>query len=162
MRRHQEIERKFLLKRLPKDWKHHRSMRIVQGYFPVAGKKLEIRLRNKGERYYLTIKGGQGRRRSEEEILISAAKFRALWPLTGRAHVAKRRYEIACRGHTVEMDIYQGRLRGLKTAEVEFDSEPESHSFQPPSWLGREIADVRRYANQQLARCGLPRRRAHK
>jgi len=31
MAQHQEIERKFLLKRLPKDWKHHRSMRIVQG-----------------------------------------------------------------------------------------------------------------------------------
>ena len=37
MAQHQEIERKFLLKRLPKDWKHYRSMRFVQGYFLVAG-----------------------------------------------------------------------------------------------------------------------------
>ena len=59
MTQHQEIERKYLLKRLPKDWKHHRSERIVQGYFPLAYKKLEIRLRHKGARYFLTIKGGQ-------------------------------------------------------------------------------------------------------
>ena len=162
MMRHQEMERKFLLRRLPKDWKHHRSMRIVQGYFSVAGKELEIRLRHKGARYFLTIKSGQGRRRSEEEIPISAAQFRALWPFTGRAHVAKRRYEIPCRGHTVDMDVYKGPLHGLKTAEIEFDSERESHSFQPPSWLGREITGVRRYANQQLARRGLPRGHPHK
>ena len=162
MTQHQEIERKFLLRRLPKDWKHHRSVRIVQGYFPVAGKELEIRLRHKGARYFLTIKGGQGRRRSEKEIPISAAQFRALWPFTGRAHVAKRRDEIPCRGHRLEMDVYKGPLHGLKTAEVEFDSERESHSFQPPSWLGREITGVRRYANQQLARRGLPRRRPQK
>ena len=82
MTQHQEIERKFLLRRLPKDWKHHRSVRIVQGYLPVAWKELEIRLRQKGARYFLTIKGGQGRDRSEKEIPISAAQFRALWPFT--------------------------------------------------------------------------------
>ena len=73
MTQRQEIERKFLLRQLPKDWKRPRSIRIVQGYFPVACKELEIRLRHKGARYLLTIKGGQGRHCSEKEIPISAA-----------------------------------------------------------------------------------------
>jgi CYTH domain-containing protein len=152
MARHLEIERKFLVNRPPRGWKRHPSWQIVQGYFPVAGKNLEIRLRRKGSLHFITIKGGHGRRRLEEEIEIPGAKFRSLWPLTGRARISKRRYKIPCPGHTIEMDVYCGAHRGLITADVEFDSLRESRSFQPPDWLGREITGKRQYANEQLAR----------
>jgi CYTH domain-containing protein len=42
MTQHHEIERKFLIKRLHKGWKHHRSIRVVQGYFLVDGNELKI------------------------------------------------------------------------------------------------------------------------
>src|SRR2546421_11306358 len=104
---HLEIERKFLVKRPPPGWRRRPSSLIVQGYFPVASKDLEIRLRHKGAQHFITVKGGRGRRRLEEEIEISKAKFRALWPFTGTARVAKRRYKIPCRRLTIEMDVYQ-------------------------------------------------------
>jgi adenylate cyclase len=158
MARHWEIERKFLVKRPPEGWKRRSSSQIVQGYFPVTGKNVEIRLRRKGSQHFLTVKGGHGRRRSEEEIEIPQAKFRALWPLTGPARISKRRYKIPYNRHTIEVDVYDGPHRGLMTADIEFDSTRESRSFQPPDWLGPEITDNREYANERLARRGgLPR-----
>jgi CYTH domain-containing protein len=155
--RHLEIERKFLVRRLPPGWKRRPSSPIVQGYFPVAGKDLEIRLRRKGSEHFITIKGGHGRRRLEEEIQIPKPMFRALWPLTGVARISKRRYKIPCDSKTIEMDVYHGPHRGLLTADIEFDSTCESRRFQPPDWLGREITGQRQYANEQLARRhGLP------
>jgi|ERR1051325_4763514 CYTH domain-containing protein len=160
MAQHFEIERKFLLKRLPVGWRRCPSSQIVQGYFPVADRSLEIRLRRKGSDYFITIKSGRGRCRLEEEISISQSRFRALWPLTGTARISKRRYKIPYRGHIIEMDIYKGPHRGLTTADIEFSSVREAHSFLPPDWLGREITGILKYANEKLARCGLPRNRA--
>jgi len=154
-----EIERKFLVKCLPLGWKRHVSSPIVQGYFPMATTEIEIRVRRKGSQHFITIKGGHGRSRLEEEIEIPESKFRALWPLTRTARISKRRYKIPCDGHTIEIDIFQGPHRGLVTADIEFDSVPESRAFEPPEWLGREITGCREYANAMLARRkGLPRR----
>jgi CYTH domain-containing protein len=123
---------------------------------------VEIRLRRNGSQHFITVKGGRGRRRLEEEIHIPEPTFRALWPLTHRARISKRRYKIPCNGHTIEMDVYRGPHRGLMTADIEFDSMRASRSFQPPAWLEREITGNRQYANERLARRGgLPRRQTH-
>jgi adenylate cyclase len=151
MARHFEIERKFLVNRLPPGWKRRRSKQIVQGYFPLTSKDVEIRLRRKGSQHFITIKAGHGRCRLEEEISIPEARFRVLWPLTRTARISKRRYKIPCGGHIIEMDIYHGRHHGLRTADIEFDSLPESRSFRPPDWLGREVTGKQQYANEQLA-----------
>ena len=118
----------------------------------MAAADVEIRLRRKGSRHFMTIKGGFGERRLEEEIEIAKSKFNALWPLTRAARISKRRYKIPCGGHTIELDVYQGFHRGLMTADIEFASLPESHAFEPPQWLGREITGRREYANAVLAR----------
>lgn len=125
----------------------------------MTGRDVEIRLRRKGSKHFITIKGGAGLRRREEEIEIPKPTFRGLWPLTRAARIAKRRYRIPSHGHTIEMDVYQGSHRGLITAEVEFDSLRAGRSFQPPEWFGREITGDRRYSNAALARrLKLPRR----
>ena len=82
------------------------------------------------------------------------ASFRFELPMTKGARISKRRYLIPFRGHTVEMDVYEGPHRGLVTADVEFKSERASRAFVPPPWLGREITGQRRYGNQVLARRG--------
>jgi len=158
MARHLEIERKFLVKQPPTGWKGRPSSRIVQGYLPITSKLLEIRLRRKGLKRFITVKCGHGRRRLEEEIDIPESKFCSLWPLTRQARVVKRRYKIPSDRNTIEMDVYEGAHRGLITADIEFDSVGASRAFEPPDWLGREITGNRQYANEALARCHkLPR-----
>jgi len=138
-----EIERKFVVKRLPSGWKRHDFSQIVQGYFPMATRDIEIRVRRKGSQHFITFKGGQGRKRLVDEIKIPESRFRALWPLTRAARISKRRYRIPCDDHTIEMDIYQGPHRGLVTADIDFDSVPESRAFEAPEWLGREMTGHR-------------------
>jgi CYTH domain-containing protein len=149
-----EIERKFLVNELPIDWKRRPSVEIVQGYLPLLNKELQIRLRRKGEASFITIKAGHGRNRLEQEIPISDVQFRVLWPITRGARIRKQRYVVPHESGTIELDVYEGPLRGLVTAEVEFRSEREAKRFRPPMWFGREVTDNGQFSNQTLARRG--------
>jgi adenylate cyclase len=108
MGRETKIERRFLVKALPRDWKQKAHSQIDQGYLPVADKDLEIRLRRKDSQHFLTIKAGRGRKRLEEEIEIPKERFKKLWRLTKPARVSKTRYQIPDGGKNIEMDVFKG------------------------------------------------------
>ena len=57
---------------------------------------------------------------------------------------------------TVELDVYEGDLDGLVTAEVEFPDEASALAFDAPEWLGRDVTEDKRYGNRVLAVEGLP------
>ena len=59
-------------------------------------------------------------------------------------------------GLSIELDVYQERLDGLMTAEVEFASEDESRAYSPPSWFGADVTADSRYKNKNLALHGAP------
>lgn len=147
-----EIERKFLVKALPTGWRTAPRSRIRQGYFPLDDKGMAIRVRDKDSRYFITIKAGQGSSRLEQEIRISPHCFKTLWPLVREASVVKTRWKINFAGCTIELDMFEGRHRGLKIAEVEFSSQRQAKAFQPPPWFGREVTGNHRYNNASLAR----------
>ena len=146
-----EIERKFLVKSFPPKWKPKRGHKIRQGYFPVSRKGIEIRLRQKDSQYLLTVKAGAGTDRTEEELRISKESFQSLWPLVRKACVDKTRYEIPYGRWKIELDVYAGRHRGLRIAEVEFDCRRASRDFEAPQWFGAEVSGNPHYANSVLA-----------
>jgi CYTH domain-containing protein len=152
-----EVERKFLLDRLPDDV--DKGERITQGYLVIAADR-EVRLRRSGKCYFLTVKQGEGRDRQETEVELDTDQFRSLWPLTKGQRVRKRRYRVSLGKLTAEVDAYRRRLKGLITAEIEFPNPEQAEQFEPPEWLGREVTDDKRYRNQNLARDGLPRSRS--
>ncbi len=149
-----EIERKFLVKKLPSGWRSHPHRKIQQGYFQLQRKDIEIRLRRADSEYFLTIKSGQGQTRQEEEIELTKDRFKRLWPLTAEARVVKTRYQIPFEGKTIEVDVYTGSHAGLITAEIEFSSSREARSFQFPQWFGPEVTGKLPYTNSFLARHG--------
>jgi adenylate cyclase len=152
-----EIERKFLVPEAPGDLDRHRSTAIEQGYLAIADDGTEVRIRRRGGNATLTVKGGGGRSRVEEELEIDTERFERLWPLTEGRRIEKTRYEIpADDGLTIELDVYDGALAGLVVAEVEFDSEDAADAFSGPDWLGREVTEDSRYKNQRLACEGAP------
>ena len=157
MSRGVEIERKFLVEEIPSHLGAHPSAEIEQGYIAVTDDGVEVRIRRYGGDAFLTIKSGAGRVRLEEEIQIDERRFRALWPLTEGRRIQKRRQLVpTADGLTMELDVYSGRLEGLKTAELEFESPDAAAAFRPPSWFGREVTDDPRYKNQRLATEGAP------
>jgi CYTH domain-containing protein/CHAD domain-containing protein len=149
-----EIERKFLVTEMPRA--ESGSTSIEQGYLALD-RDTEVRLRRAGDELFLTAKGGHGEVREEVEVSIDPESFAALWPLTAGRRVRKVRHYVPL-GHDLraEVDVYEERLDGLRTAEVEFDSAEAARAFTPPPWFGRELTGDRRYANQTLATLGLP------
>jgi adenylate cyclase len=151
-----EIERKFLIEREP-ELGEHESVPIEQGYLARAvDDGAEVRLRRRGDELLLTIKGGTGEVRVEEEIELDRERFESLWPLTEGRRVSKTRHLVPHGDLVIELDVYEGGLDGLLTAEVEFASEEEARAFEPPEWLGREVTGDERYLNERLATAGVP------
>jgi adenylate cyclase len=149
--RGREIERKFLVRKLPADLTTYPSAEISQGYLVSMDDGLQVRLRKAGERYSLTYKRGTGNVREEREVELTAEQFDALWPATEGKRLVKTRYEIPFGERTVEIDLYHDRHEGLVVAEVEFDEEKVAKNFQPPDWLGDDVTGDPRYSNQLLA-----------
>jgi adenylate cyclase len=156
-RMNMEIERKFLIDAslLPRDLKERSSSLIVQGYLTDEA-EAEIRVRKKDRDCFLTIKKGTGLVREEREIRLTKSNFNKLWPLTKAMRVEKRRYIVPAGIHVIELDVYQGKLKGLVTAEVEFPSMESCLDFQPPAWFGPDISKNEGYKNRSLAVRGLP------
>jgi len=146
-----EIERKFLLKRLPEELNRSRRYIIAQGYLATESAGRQVRLRKKGKTASLTFKVGRGAHREEREIKLSPKQFAALWPATAGRRLRKLRYEIPWKNLLIEIDIYRGRHAGLAVAEVEFPDRVMCREFQPPSWFGREVTGEKRYSNVRLA-----------
>ena len=146
-----EIERKFLLKRLPEELKRSRRYVIAQGYLATEPAGRQVRLRKKGKTASLTFKVGRGAAREEREIKLSPKQFAALWPATAGRRLRKLRCEIPWRNLLIEIDIYRGRHSGLVVAEVEFPDRAMCRKFKPPSWFGREVTGEKRYSNVRLA-----------
>jgi CHAD domain-containing protein/CYTH domain-containing protein len=149
-----EVERKYLLNRLPDAAASARSAEVDQGWLP--GEKLVERLRrlrtDEGEQYYRTIKAGSGITRFEVEEETNSGVFDQLWPLTEGRRVRKRRYYVNEGDVTWEIDEFLDRELWL--AEVELPSPTVTVSL--PEWLApaveREVTGEPEYVNVNLAR----------
>ena len=147
-----EIERKFLIKRLPVAILRSPRSNILQGYLATEPGGRHVRLRKRAKSTSLTFKVGRSSAREEREIWLSAKQFATLWPATAGRRLRKTRYEIRWKNYTIEIDVYHGCSEGLVVAEVEFPNQASCRKFMPPSWFGREITGQKRYSNVRLAR----------
>ncbi len=152
-----EIERKFLVSEahaaqvLPGT----RSEHLVQGYLAKSAVTVRVRIVD-DSRAWLTLKGPRvGLSQPEFEYEIALADGRELLALASLGVVRKRRHYVPHAGQTFEVDVYEGELAGLVTAELEL--EHEAQEVEWPLWLGRDVSDEPAYSNSSLARNGLPR-----
>ncbi len=146
-----EIERKFLV--VGDSWRGNvaQETHIVQGYLASTA-TLTLRIRIRGDRAYLTLKGTSTNiSRSEFEYEVPVADARAMLDELAQGPVIdKVRHLVPVGGHTWEVDVFAGDNAGLVMAEVELGSEDEV--FVKPAWAGLEVSDDDRYYNVNLAR----------
>ena len=149
-----EIERKYLLKRMPRLEAHAEVREIDQGWLP--GERLAERLRrvrypDGTQRYFRTVKLGSGTTRFELEEETTPDVFRKLWALTKGKRVRKLRYRVKDGDFVWEIDRFRGRR--LVLAEVEIPT--EDTRVEPPAWLRRfvvrEVTGEPEYVNINLA-----------
>jgi len=151
----EEIERKFLIDSLPEEIKEELKKsspeEIRQGYIALEEDGVEVRIRQKGDNFYQTIKSGEKGQRKEIEIEITQDQFEKLWETTQGKRIEKTRYYLPYGNHTIELDFYKGDNEGLILAEVEFSSQEARESFTPPGWFGREVTEDENYYSRNLA-----------
>ncbi|NOZ46468.1 MAG: CYTH domain-containing protein [Chlorobi bacterium] len=150
-----EIERKFLVNTIPADLDVIKSYAIKQGYV-FSNMNFEMRLRKKEDKYFQTIKKGKGLKREEYEIELTNEQFNKLWNLTEGKRIEKKRFEINWESNLIELDIFEGDLVNLITAEIEFKNLEDANEFVPPKWFIRELTNDERFKNKNLAIQGIP------
>lgn len=144
-----EIERKFTVKRLPENLTDYPCKRIEQGYLctrPV------LRVRRKGEKYWLTYKGEGLLVREEHEFPLDEAAYRHLVAKADGRIIQKDRYHIPYGAYTIELDVFDGELAPLVIAEVEFPSVEEANAFTPPDWFDEDVTEDPAYSNSNLSK----------
>lgn len=143
----EEIERKFLV--TGEAWKAYPGVTIRQGYLTTDPERT-VRVRTKGEKGYLTVKGiTRGATRAEYEYEIPAEDAnKMLDTLCHRPLIEKIRYHVPFGEHMWEVDLFFGDNDGLVVAEVELGHEEEEPDL--PIWVGEEVTHDSRYFNASL------------
>lgn len=146
-----EIERKFLVKKLPSDLEQYPFHRLEQGYLntdPV------VRVRREDDDYYLTYKGKGFLAREEYNLPLNAEAYAHLIRKADGNIIRKKRYLIPVEGTelTIELDLFDAPFASLVIAEVEFESIEQAQAFVPPEWFGEDVTENREYSNSYLSR----------
>lgn len=142
-----EIERKFLVTALPADLAP--GVDICQGYIVNTPDRV-VRVRIKGEKGFLTIKGSPvalARPEFEYDIPMSDARQMLDRFCDGKI-IEKCRHTCFYQGMTWVIDRFSGANQGLVVAEIELSS-PEQ-PFPVPPWAGPEVTEDPRYLNARL------------
>ncbi len=147
-----EVERKFLvdLANVPLSLNMVKKYEISQFYTELKD-EYEERVRKQNDLYIVTTKCGRGLIREESEREISGAEYKQMEKKRIGSPIEKTRYEIPSGDLTIELNVYNGKLKGLAVAEVEFDSLESGRRFNPPEWFGKEVTQDRTYENRSLA-----------
>ncbi|HEX9980583.1 MAG TPA: CYTH domain-containing protein [Flavobacterium sp.] len=148
----QETERKFFVTSNEYVAESFSHTVIAQGYLN-SDPKRTVRVRIKGEKGFLTIKGkgnASGMTRFEWEKEIPPQEATALLALCEEGKIEKVRYDVRVGDHIFEVDVFSGENDGLIIAEIELNTEDEP--FEKPRWLGKEVTGDARFYNASLSR----------
>lgn len=143
-----EIERKFLVANANWKLKINKETPIKQGYLS-SNLKRTVRVRVKGDKGYLTIKGKTiNTTRAEYEYEIPLSDALEMMDLCENPLIEKTRYEVLANGDLWEIDVFEGDNKGLIVAEIELESEDQEITL--PLWIAKEVSHERKYFNSEL------------
>ncbi len=151
-----EEERRFLIQQLPEDFPENAPyVRIIDQYIPDTRLRLRRMVSQDGET--VALKLAQKYQSPELEshqamitnIYLNEAEYKLLNELGG-LQLTKRRYPYHYRKQAYSIDIFEGRLSGLITAEIEGNSEIEITRLPVPDFVQREITDEAFFSGANL------------
>jgi len=152
-----EIERKFLVN--GRKFAHAMLLGMLAGNEGISIRQAYVfdtdkgvlRVREKGEKYYLTIKDRPSKLLSKIEIEFEIEKEQAmaLFSMSDPdKNITKTRYEIEHKGKLWEVDVFGGKLEEFMLAEIELQSEDEE--FELPKWVDIEVTEDAMFQNSNL------------
>lgn len=131
-----EIERKYLVKRLP-DLSTIAPMEMER-YYLHSNENVEIRIQRVDQSYSSEQKVKVSKNgRTKEVREITKTVFDELKQGASQA-ILRTSYDL---GRNLSIKIYHGAYEGLVRAEIEFANEKKAGAYQPEPWMGPEITD---------------------
>lgn len=136
-----ELECQFLVKKLPEDIKNHKSVKLVDVYIPRKVGHAAVRIRQQGDKFFITKKTMMRSvyEAKEETIEITEEDFNIFKSMQKAELIEKIRYYYPTTQGMVEIDIFEGKHKGLALAEIEFKSMEELKSSKLPDFCLVEI-----------------------
>lgn len=149
-----ELERTFLLRKLPEGLRDSEFKEIIDIYYPKHYDHPVIRLRKNGDKFELTKKEPMNDDASEQvehTLFLTPEEFNEFSKLEGKK-VYKKRYYYNYNGRVAEIDVFQGDLKGLIVVDFEFSSVEEKNSFEIPDFCLVDITQEEFIAGGKI--CG--------
>ena len=144
-----EIERKYLIDRLPENLNSYPCRKIQLAYLNTAP---VIRIRRQDNDYFLPYKGGGLMVREEYNLPLNKESYEHLKEKADGIILSKTRYLIPLNDRlTVELDVFDPPYENLYLAEIEFETEEEAINFTPPAWFGEDVTFSSKYHNSVLS-----------
>lgn len=158
-----EIERKFLLKKVPKNLNHYPFHLIEQAYLctnPV------IRIRKEDDLYYMTIKGSGLMAHDEHNFSITQEAYEHLLKKADGNIISKKRYLIPLPAEeinssclsllagtelTIELDAFAPPFSPLLLAEIEFPTIESANAFKMLPWFSEDVTANSQYHNSTMS-----------
>ena len=145
-----EIERKFLIKKLPDNIEQYPFQIIEQGYLNTSP---VVRVRRSNDKYFLTYKGDGMLAREEYNLPLNEEAYNHLIKKADGNIISKKRFLIPLDDfHTIELDIFKEPFAPLIMAEVEFSSIEEANNFPAPEWFGDDVTYDSNYHNSNMSK----------
>lgn len=148
-----EIERKFLLNKLPDNLETYERIDLEQAYIstePVI--RVRKKVSAKSEKYILTVKSTGLMSRQEFELDMEEKAYNNLIHKADGNIISKSRYLIPLEeGLTLELDIFHGIFDGLVMGEIEFTDEETAKKYTPPEFISEEVTFDTRFHNSTMS-----------
>ncbi len=157
-----EIERKFLVKKLPDNLEQYEYRQIEQAYLNTTP---VVRIRRSDEDYYLTYKGNGLMAREEYNLPLDAESYQHLLEKADGHPITKKRYLIPLSSReineecqcllngaslTIELDVFEGALAPLVLAEIEFPSREAARVYRMDTRFSRDVTENPDYHNSNM------------
>lgn len=150
-----EIEKKYLIKYIPKEFKINKIVQIEQNFIYddkftlIRLRKVKNIFKENNEEYIYTVKTqgnieynekNETAKRYEIERNITKEQYEQLIENKINNTIRKTRINIPIKDKLeAEIDIYYEYLNDFLTLEVEFENENQAKQFIKPDWFGEEI-----------------------
>ena len=148
-----EIERKFLLNKIPDNLETYEKIDLEQAYIstePVI--RVRKKVSAKSEKYILTVKSTGLMSRQEFELDMEEKAYNNLIHKADGNIISKSRYLIPLdKELTLELDVFHGIFDGLVMGEIEFPDEETAKKYTPPEFISEEVTFDTRFHNSTMS-----------
>jgi CYTH domain-containing protein len=152
-----EIERRYLLHKLPDDMKEDSSCwQIIDRYFPYTRLRLRSMKSIAGDEviYKLTQKYRFENQDAFEttitNLYLTHAEYTLFEPLDARV-IKKKRYQYVAFKHKFSIDVFEDRHQGLILAAIEFENKSECDGMDLPSFAIKDVTFDDFFSGDNLA-----------